>query len=766
MSQIISEPTRVTANSLSIIDLIYTNIESIVDSGVIDANISDHFLTFVKVVLNVQKSTSISFFYRSIRRINLQEFQIDLEQINWHAMLYLYNTDEKLIFFNDSIINLFNKHAPLKQFRKNNNYSYAPWITDNIKLMQKLRNKALKKFKETKNPSQYEYYKQLRNYATSAIRAEKKQYLRNKFNNSNIKGKWGELRRLNPLKQNNRQLPVNLSNPENINRFFLNSVDPTIISKPEMLNYYNNNVLENVNKPFYFHLSNEEEISNIIMKVNTKAIGADKINISMLLLCCPFVIPFVTHIINECILNSYFPVQWKQAQVIPLPKNSNPSEYGHLRGISILPTLSKVLERIMEKQIRKFLDKFNVLPPKQSGFRPNYSCESALACITDDILKASDKSEASVLVSLDFSKAFDMLNHSILCSMLHFIGFSENAQQFISSFLIDRTQQVVYDGQYSSIMPVRVGVPQGSILGPLLYTIYTSNFCKSIQNCNYHFYADDTQLYYSFPGQQVVGAINTINNDLAHFYTFASDHLLKLNPTKSSVILFGSQTQVDFIKNNFEIKLNNTPLPFTKTCKILGLLLDSRLRFKEHVTGKLRIAFGILKLIYSQRTFLTTETKKMLCNSLVLSQFNHCNVVFYSCLDASDRYRIQKIQNACLRLIYGVRRRNHITPFLNQSQWLNMFNRYRLRMIYFCYKLLKYKTPTYLYERMSFRADIHNLNLRRRGLLTVPLHRKEILKRSFSYNVAFHINNLGHTDLEQSNYSFKKSFKTHLLRLQ
>ena len=146
MSQIISEPTRVTANSLSIIDLIYTNIESIVDSGVIDANISDHFLTFVKVVLNVQKSTSISFFYRSIRRIYLQEFQIDLEQINWHAMLYLYNTDEKLFFFNDSIINLFNKHAPLKQFRKNNNYSYAPWITDNIKLMQKLRNKALKKF--------------------------------------------------------------------------------------------------------------------------------------------------------------------------------------------------------------------------------------------------------------------------------------------------------------------------------------------------------------------------------------------------------------------------------------------------------------------------------------------------------------------------------------------------------------------------------------------------------------------------------------------
>ena len=132
----------------------------------------------------------------------------------------------------------------------------------------------------------------------------------------------------------------------------------------------------------------------------------------------------------------------------------------------------------------------------------------------------------------------------------------------------------------------------------------------SIQNCNYHFYADNTQLYYSFPEQQVVEAVYTINNDLIQFYTIASDHLLKLNPTKSSVILFGSQTQVNYIRKNFEIKLNNTPLPFTNSCKILGLLLDSKLRFKEHVTWKLRIAFGVLKLIYGHRHFLNKETKK------------------------------------------------------------------------------------------------------------------------------------------------------------
>ena len=159
----------------------------------------------------------------------------------------------------------------------------------------------------------------------------------------------------------------------------------------------------------------------------------------MLQFCCPFIIPFITHIINECILNCYFPVLWKQAQSIPLPKVKNPFSYADLRCIRLLPTLSKVLEKVIEKKIRLFLNLHNILPVKQSGFRADHGCESALACITDDILRATDENKISILISLDFSKAFDMLDHRILYSLLHFIGFSENARNLVFSFLSDRT---------------------------------------------------------------------------------------------------------------------------------------------------------------------------------------------------------------------------------------------------------------------------------------------------------------------------------------
>ena len=240
--------------------------------------------------------------------------------------------------------------------------------------------------------------------------------------------------------------------------------------------------------------------------------------------------------------------------------------------------------------------------------------------------------------------------------------------------------------------------------------------------------------------------------------------MLKLNPSKSSVIIFGNQTQIEVVKNNIEIKLNNATLPFVDSCKSLGLILDSRLRFKDHVKSKLRVAYGLLKLIFGQRHYLSVDSRKMLSNALVLSQFNHCSAVYYPCLDSSDRCRIQKVQNACLRMIYGVRRRDHITPYLKESKWLN--NTFKLHMSYFYFKIIRNKLPVYQYVKASLRSNIHSRNMHRRGLLTVPRHRKELFKRSFSYNIATLLNSSNVVDWNISNLSFKHLVKQHLLRQQ
>jgi Reverse transcriptase (RNA-dependent DNA polymerase). len=301
--------------------------------------------------------------------------------------------------------------------------------------------------------------------------------------------------------------------------------------------------------------------------MKSKAFGCDNLNITLILICCPYIIPFITHIINTCIDQSYFPKSWKCANVIPLPKVNNPTEPTHLRSISILPALSKILEKVMEMQITAFLNANNVLPEKQSGFRRGYSCSTALSDLTDDIFKSRDNSEAMVLVLLDYSKAFDTLNYDILKSILHYIGFTNTASSLITSFLCDRKQRVSLDNKFSQPLIMLSGVPQGSILGPLLYSIYTLNVIKSLVYCKYHMYADDTQLYYSFNPSEVVHANFKINNDLCNLASASKNHLLKINPKKSAALLFcGNNIRANLL-DRLMIKINDDNIEFKDSAK-------------------------------------------------------------------------------------------------------------------------------------------------------------------------------------------------------
>ena len=184
---------------------------------------------------------------------------------------------------------------------------------------------------------------------------------------------------------------------------------------------------------------------DILQNIKTKVFGSDDLNITLILLCCPVVLRPLTHIINTCIENSYFPLKQKQANVVPLPKVGSPTDLNQLRSISILPTLSKVLEKIMELQMITFLNSNNIIPKLQSGFRTGYSCSTALSNVTDDIIRGLDCNRASILILLDFSKAFDMLNHEILLSILNYIGFSDASLRLVLSFLTNRIQRVVLD---------------------------------------------------------------------------------------------------------------------------------------------------------------------------------------------------------------------------------------------------------------------------------------------------------------------------------
>lgn len=765
LEQIIKEPTRISGNSMTLIDLISTNIE-VCDSGVVDVNIADHFLVFCKLALNNTNNPAKMISYRNLKNINLANFERDLEAIPWDNLYTIDDIDDKISFFNNNILQIFDVHAPLKTIRISNKTRYSPWITDNIKFMQKLRDKALKRYKKTKQPGHWEYYKQLRNLTSSTIHREKSVYLSQKLGNCNVKDKWKELRKLNIVKSRNREIPDHLNDVNMLNNYFVTSAKSALKPSGEIRNFYLDNRKNDVTETFSFVPSTVAEVLTIIQNLKSKAFGSDQLNITLIFLCCPFIGNYITHIINECITKSYFPRCWKFAYVVPIPKVSQPTELKHFRSVSILPTLSKILEKILESQIRSHTDKFLILPKNQSGFRSGYSCGTALASVTDDIFFSLDSNNLCALILLDYSKAFDILNHDLLIAILHFIGFGDSACSFMTSYLTERYQQVSLNNCTSNVELIDQGVPQGSILGPLLYTIYTCNFYNYLEHCNYHLYADDTQLYFSFPLSELDEANGKINQDLNTILNVSNNHALKINADKSCAVLFGSENQRRVALEILKIQFGNDTIPFSDSCKSLGLIIDYKLRFKEHVTYMLRKAYTSLKLVYSQRHCLTKDIKKLLCDSLVLSHFNYCDTVYGPCLDSMDAKRIQKTQNSCLRLIFGIKRSERISHKLRDAHWLNMYNRRKLHATCFFFKILKYRTPAYLHSRLSYRTDIHNLNLRRQGTLTIPRHKKEIFKRSFSYCIATCVGVMDVSSFSMSFNSFKTRYKRFLYNSQ
>lgn len=326
--------------------------------------------------------------------------------------------------------------------------------------------------------------------------------------------------------------------------------------------FYEINVKSSVNSHLTFVSIDEIEVLKIISGIKSNATGADGINILTLNLCIPYLLPYITHIINFCLMNSVFPTSWKKAHVIPIPKISNPQNFNDLRPISILPTLSKVLEKAIENQMLEHLNKNNIIQATQSGFRSGHSCTTALLKITDDVLEAFDKGKLTLLILLDYSKAFDTLNHNILNAVLHFIGFNESSLNLLSDYLTNRSQAVKYESNISNYLCLDKGVPQGSILGPLLFSIYTSNFPTAFASCSQHYYADDTQLYFSFSLEESVQAISALNYDLINLGVFSRNHCLKLNSSKTKAIIFGKKV----LRENFLVN-------FSKGIKILMIIV-------------------------------------------------------------------------------------------------------------------------------------------------------------------------------------------------
>lgn len=759
LNQLISEPTRVTNTSSTLLDIIAISNDAIIGAiNVVDVpEISDHFLTSCEIN-NISIDNNIKFVkYRDFKNFNEQLFVDDLNKIEWDHIFSMNDVDDMLNFFNENVLYLFDVHAPQRTVRVSK--PPAPWLTNTIKEMINLRNKAFNKYKKTRLLADFNFYKDLRNYITGAIRREKRAYLDFTLDKRNSKDTWKTLRSMDIVKNKNlgKEIPNSLSDVNVINSYFINS---TNIDEENVLDD-KYNYQPNIEPLFTFTTTDSVNIQKFLYRIKTNSTGLDGISIKMLIIVSSYLIDHITYLINTAISTSIFPSAWKYSLILPLAKIPNPTEISHLRPISILPAMSKLLEMTMHQQISEYVSNQNIIPPIQSGFRSSHSTATALIHIADDILHNTDEDKLTCLVLLDFSKAFDTLDHNLLCKKLLFFGFDEHSTELIGNYLNHRTQRVCLKSSVSDELPVQYGVPQGSILGPLLFSIYISDFYLTASSCNIHHYADDTQLYYSFYVNDLINANKKINADLNSLLKISHEHRLKLNPNKSQVLLFGPKQKRLVVQNSLHVTLGNIELEVVNECKNLGVWFDSDLRFTKHINQLLKTCYNILKQLYPHRQVINQKLKLTLCESLIFSKLSYCDVLFGPNLLQIDKSRLQRIQNSCIRFSYGIRKFDHISHKYEDAGWLKIVDMHKYHFMCFTHKLLMSSTPSYLCNKLTKLAKFNiERSSRNKNTLLIPKHKTAAFTRSFSYLAPKLYNQLPNDFKNLSLINFKKRLKS------
>jgi hypothetical protein len=766
LHQYVTEATHFTDHSETLLDLVCSNTK--VSKLVIDhiPDLSAHAFISFEVYVKKPKLRPRWLLYRPLKDIDINLFNIHVNSIAWEKLLSD-NVNDSVAAFNAQITDLFDLHAPIRRtFIKKASY---PWITETIKDMISLRDKAHTKYRLSKLESDKQYYKELKTLVIEAICKEKTAYYQY-FINKHIKDHrnlWKNIKRnVIDFKTSNIELPESLCDPELINEHFLKLPGNNRVHSSNLAYFSKNSFSDSV---FSLKLVDETTIFNIIKKISTNAQGVDGITLDMILLTLPRTLNVITSIVNSSLQSGNYPEIWKHAIVKPLPKTIHPLKENDLRPVSILPCLSKIIEKAVQIQINEYLKVNNILPAKQSGFRKGMSTVTALLDVVDDILAAQDKGQGSILVLLDYSRAFDTIDTALLIAKLKYYGFDKNALKWFHNYLTNRYQQVEVtptDGtkKLSTKSLVNKGVPQGSILGPILFILYTSDLPHSVMHTKYHLYADDLQIYTSFKPLETKTFVNKINYDLKNITQWSKDNGLVLNPAKTKFLILGSEKQINQISSSLpEIKLDDVMIEPVNEARNLGVRMDGKLRFEKHVSEVVKQCYYRLRVLYQIRQYLSIDVRIYLCESLILSKLNYADTVTGMCILTRTKKIIQRLQNSCARFCFLIPPRAHITPYLNSRNLMNMETRRQLHFATLLFGVIKDKDPSYLFSKLTFTKRKSRINDR----LLCPTHNTAAFRGSFRYSATKCWNNIPPPiRLSCSVGSFKDKYKKHLIKVQ
>ena len=434
------------------------------------------------------------------------------------------------------------------------------------------------------------------------------------------------------------------------------------------------------------------------MPVLTKAIN-------LLIECIDSILPSLIDLFNSSLASGIFPQCFKSALVTPILKKKchDHNDLNNYRPVSNLCFIPKILEKLVLSQVSSYLNSRNLYNTCQSAYRPGHSTETALLKVFNDLFLSLNKGNISELALHDFSSAFDTIDHPILVHRLHTdFGFTDTVLQWFSSYLTDRTHYVSLSNHCSAFTHVHSGVPQGSVLGPILFTMYIKSLSAIIDSHSIieNSFADDLQIQMSAPPDRLSELLHSMQSCICDVKAWATANMLKLNDTKTELMLVTSKRTKHLHSLPTSLTIGNAQIPFKKSVKNLGFTLDCHLTMNAHVSNIARTCYFELRRLAFIRRFLTSTAT--LVSAFVLSRIDYCNSLLHgSTHDVTSH--LQRIQNYAARVILRLLKSSSITIHLKSLHWLPVKVRSTYKIACLCYHCHSSTAPSYVTDMLHWK---------------------------------------------------------------